>query len=151
MKTKIFRELYSKYLKRLFLLTISILAVFVLCSHCWPFLLSPFCIYLIIFFLVVMAGTHAIVLQTDAERLSYVSEEGADAETHRKAVMDTEKKFIRRYLIATTVKLMLFLVLLVVYAFTNRDDILRFGLNFIVLYLIYSIFEVVILKKPLLK
>ncbi len=151
MKTKIFRELYSKYLKRLFLLTIFILAVFVLCSHCWPFLLSPFCIYLIIFFLVVMAGTHAIVLQADAERLSYVSEEGADAETHRKAVMDTEKKFIRRYLIATTVKLMLFLVLLVVYAFTNRDDILRFGLNFIVLYLIYSIFEVVILKKPLLK
>ncbi len=151
MKTKIFRDLYSKYLKRLFLLTIFILALFVLCSHCWPFLLSPFCIYLIIFFLVVMAGTHAIVLQADAERLSYVSEEGADAETQRKAIMDTEKKFIRRYLIATTVKLMLFLVLLVAYAFTNRDDILRFGLNFIVLYLIYSIFEVLILKKPLLK
>ncbi|MBQ6666624.1 MAG: hypothetical protein IJM65_00755 [Bacteroidales bacterium] len=151
MKTKIFRDLYSKYLKRLFLLTIFILALFVLCSHCWPFLLSPFCIYLIIFFLVVMAGTHAIVLQADAERLSYVSEEGADAETQRKAIMDTEKKFIRRYLIATTVKLMLFLVLLVAYAFTNRDDMLRFGLNFIVLYLIYSIFEVLILKKPLLK
>ena len=151
MKTKIFRDLYSKYLNRLFLLTIFILALFVLCSHCWPFLLSPFCIYLIIFFLVVMAATHAIVLQADAERLSYVSEEGADAETQRKAIMDTEKKFIRRYLIATTVKLMLFLVLLVAYAFTNRDDILRFGLNFIVLYLIYSIFEVLILKKPLLK
>ena len=70
MKTKIFRDLYSKYLKRLFLLTIFILALFVLCSHCWPFLLSPFCIYLIIFFLVVMAATHAIVLQADAERLS---------------------------------------------------------------------------------
>ena len=98
-----------------------------------------------------MAGSHAIVLQADAERLAYVSEEGADAEAQRKAVMDTEKKFIRRYLVATTVKLLLFLVLLVAYAFTNRGDMLRFGLNFIVLYLIYSVFEVFILKKPVLK
>lgn len=151
MQTKMFKVLYANYLKRLFLLTIFLLALFVLCHYCWPFLLSPFCIYLIIFFLVVMAGSHAIVLQADAERLAYVSEEGADAEAQRKAVMDTEKKFIRRYLVATTVKLLLFLVLLVAYAFTNRGDMLRFGLNFIVLYLIYSVFEVFILKKPVLK
>lgn len=146
-----FKELYLKYLKRLSMLTIFLLALFVLCHYCWPFLLSPFCVYLIVLFLVVMAGTHAIVLQADAERLAYKPEEEADAETQRNAVMDTEKKFIRRYLIATTIKLMVFLVLLVTYAFANRADMLRFGLNFIVIYLIYSIFEVVILKRPLLK
>jgi hypothetical protein len=98
-----------------------------------------------------MAGTHAIVLQADAERLACLPEEGTDAEEQRKVLVDTEKKFIRRYLIATIIKLMVFLVVLVGYAFANRADMLRFGLNFIVIYLIYSIFEVVILKKPLLK
>ena len=62
-----------------------------------------------------------------------------------------EKKFVRRYLLATTIKIFVILVMLVAYAFTNRADMLRFGLNFIFIYLVYSLFEIFILKKPLLK
>lgn len=146
-----FKELYLKYLKRLFLLTIFMLAAFVFCHYCFPYVLSPFCIYLIIIFLVLMAGTHAIVLQADAERLAYEPEPGTDAEAQRKALTEMEKKFVRRYLLATTIKIFVILVMLVAYAFTNRADMLRFGLNFIFIYLVYSLFEIFILKKPLLK
>ena len=102
-------------------------------------------------FLVIMAATHAIVLRADAERLEYQADPEKNAEEQRKELTAIEKKIITRYMLATTVKLLFFLVLLLVYAFTNRQDLLRFGLNFVVLYLSYSIFEVLMLKKPLLK
>ena len=91
------------------------------------------------------------VLRADAERLEYQADPEKNAEEQRKELTAIEKKFITRYMLATTVKLLFFLVLLLVYAFTNRQDLLRFGLNFVVLYLSYSIFEVLMLKKPLLK
>lgn len=146
-----FKQLYLKYLKRLLIFTILLMAVFILCHYSWPFVLSPFCIYLILLFLAIMAGTHAIVLKTDAMRLEYRPDPDKDEEACRKDLMDIEKKFVTRYMLATTIKLILFLILLVAYAFVNRNDILRFGLNFLVLYVAYSIFEILILKKPLTK
>ena len=146
-----FKKLYIKYLKRLVFFTVFILALYIALQYLRPDLLSPFCIYLIMIFLVIMAATHAIVLRADAERLEYQADPEKNAEEQRKELTAIEKKFITRYMLATTVKLLFFLVLLLVYAFTNRQDLLRFGLNFVVLYLSYSIFEVLMLKKPLLK
>ena len=146
-----FKTLYIKYLKRLLLFTTAVLAVFILFHYCWDFLLSPFCLHLIVLFLLIMAGTHALVLHTDARRLEYTRDAEKDADAMKKDLMDMEKQFIRRYLVATTVKWFLFLGLLVVYAVVRPSDMLRFGMNFMALYVAYSVFEVLVLKKPLLK
>ena len=144
-----FKKLYFKYLQRLLLFTICILAVYMLCAKFAPFLLSTNCIYLIILFLIVIAGTHAIVIQTDVKRLEH--DPSLNEEERKKEIFDLEKKFIAHYMLATTIKLLTFLVLLVAYAFAYRADMLRFGLNFIVLYISYSLFEIFILKKPVTK
>lgn len=146
-----FKKLYFKYLQRLLGFTICILAIYMLCAKFADFLLSTNCIYLIMFFLIVIAGTHAIVIQTDAKRLEYEPDSTLNADEQKQELVKIEKKFITHYMIATTIKLFVFLLLLVIYAFTNKADILRFGLNFIVLYTAYSLFEILILKKPVTK
>ena len=146
-----FKQLYLKYLKRLLIFTIIVMAAYICCHYFCSFVLSPFCIYLILLFLVIMAVSHAVVLQADAMRLEYAPDSGKDEEACKADLVAIEKKFVTRYLLTTTVKLLLFLVLLLVYAFLNRGDMLRFGLNFLVLYVAYSVFEIIVLKKPLLK
>lgn len=146
-----FKQLYLKYLKRLLIFTIIVMAAYICCHYFCSFVLSPFCIYLIVLFLIIMAVSHAVVLQADAMRLEYVPAPEKDEEACKADLVAIEKKFVTRYLLTTTVKLLLFLVLLLVYAFLNRGDMLRFGLNFLVLYVAYSVFEIIVLKKPLLK
>lgn len=146
-----FKQLYLKYLKRLMVFTIIVMAAYIGCHYFCSFLLSPFCIYLIVFFLIIMAVSHAVVLRTDAMRLEFAPDPETDEETRKAELVSIEKKFVTRYMLTTTVKLLLFLVLLVVYAVLNRSDMLRFGLNFLVLYVAYSVFEIIVLKKPLLK
>lgn len=146
-----FRKLYLKYLQRLLLFTIIILALYMICAKFFPQILSTNCIYLIVFFLIVIAATHAIVIQTDAKRLTYEPDPTLSDEEQKKKLVDIEKKFISHYMIATTIKLFSFLLLLIVYAFTNKSDMLLFGLNFIILYIAYSLFEIFILKKPVTK
>jgi hypothetical protein len=57
-----------------------------------------------------------------------------------------QKKFIRflnYYLLTTTVKLVLFIAVLMTYIMLNRKDVVPFALSFFLLYLCYTIFEVV--------
>jgi hypothetical protein len=57
-----------------------------------------------------------------------------------------QKKFIRflnYYLLTTTVKLLLFIVVLITYIMLNKKDAVPFALSFFILYLCYTIFEVV--------
>jgi hypothetical protein len=59
-----------------------------------------------------------------------------------------EKKFIRflnYYLLTTTVKLLLFIGVLMTYIMLNRKDAVPFALAFFLLYLCYTIFEVVMI------
>jgi len=57
-----------------------------------------------------------------------------------------QKKFIRflnYYLLTTTVKLLLYIVVLITYIMFNKKDAVPFALAFFILYLCYTIFEVV--------
>ena len=61
-----------------------------------------------------------------------------------------EKKFIRfvnTYLLTVIAKLLLYIVVLVAYVFINRHDAIAFMLGFFILYLCYTIFEVVFIIK----
>ncbi len=53
------------------------------------------------------------------------------------------QQFVTRFMLITTIKLLSFMVLLLVYALMFKDDALQFLIAFFVLYLIYSAFEVV--------
>jgi hypothetical protein len=62
-----------------------------------------------------------------------------------KASRERFNKFLNTYLLITTVKLLFFLVVILVYIFRNRSDAAPFAISFFILYLCFSIFEVVTL------
>jgi len=51
------------------------------------------------------------------------------------------------YLLITTLKLLLFIAILVIYILLNRKDAVPFGLSFFILYLVYTVFEVISLAN----
>lgn len=52
-------------------------------------------------------------------------------------------RFINTYLLVTVVKLLVFTGILVVYILLNKKDALPFGLSFLILYLLFTVFEVI--------
>lgn len=55
--------------------------------------------------------------------------------------------FIQQYMIVTVGKLLLFMAILLIYAFTQTHDALAFTVAFLVYYLLFSGFEVVSMLK----
>ena len=53
------------------------------------------------------------------------------------------QQFVSRFMLITTIKLLSFMVLLLIYALMFKDDAIQFLISFFVLYVIYSAFEVV--------
>ena len=58
-------------------------------------------------------------------------------------------KFVNAFLLTTTVKLLLFLTIIVIYVLLNRDDAIGFILTFFMYYLIFTSFEIVSILKYL--
>jgi hypothetical protein len=56
-------------------------------------------------------------------------------------------KFVNRFMLATFAKLMLFVIVLLVYVFTNKPDAVPFIIAFFILYLAYTVFELVVFLK----
>lgn len=59
------------------------------------------------------------------------------------AVSLRPQQFVTRFMLITTIKLLSFMALLLVYALLFKDDAIQFLLSFFVLYLVFSAFEVV--------
>ena len=57
------------------------------------------------------------------------------------------KKFVSAYMLSRTVKLLSCLLFLLLYMFLKPDDAIRFAIAFLVIYFLYAIFEIVVLKK----
>lgn len=53
------------------------------------------------------------------------------------------QQFVTRFMLITTIKLLTFMGLLLVYALLFKEDAIQFLMAFFVLYLVYSVFEVV--------
>lgn len=64
-----------------------------------------------------------------------------------KASGNDQRKFVNRFLIATTVKLLIYFIFIGVYALYNIAFILPFLLTFLVLYLAFTLFEVISLTS----
>ena len=57
------------------------------------------------------------------------------------------KNFIRFYMMASGLKLFAFLTIIVAFAFVNKEHLVAFALNFLLMYFIYTAFEVVVSFK----
>lgn len=65
----------------------------------------------------------------------------------QKKTVESPKKFVNVYLTNTTVKLLLYMVILMVYAMNYFTDAINFVISFFTLYVIYTIFEVIHLLR----
>lgn len=146
-----FKILYTKYLKKLLIFSIIITVIYIVLHLAAPGIVSKNLPFLIIVFLIINAIVHYIVVKTDVQRMEFKPDENLPKEEQMKQLTNIERKFITHYMLLTTIKLLGFLVLLVLYAMFNRPDFLLFASNFLVLYVLYSVFEIIYIKKPVVR
>ena len=93
----------------------------------WPQYATPALPFIVLFFFLITLLTMYIVLRNDS---------GQDG-----------KKFVSSYMLSRTVKLLSCLLFLLLYMFLNPKDAIRFAIAFLVIYFMYAVFEIVVLKK----
>ena len=64
-----------------------------------------------------------------------------------KAMVARVSRFVNVFLLATGLKLLVFLAIIVVYAFFNRTDAVSFIVGFFIIYVIFNLFEIIQLLK----
>jgi L-asparagine transporter-like permease len=116
-----------KFSFRIIVFSVIIAGLSLLFQWLCPQLATPALPFIVLFFFVITLFTMYIVLR---------SEDGQDG-----------KKFVSAYMISRTVKILSCLFFLLLYMFLNREDALRFAIAFMVIYFLYAIFVIVILKK----
>jgi sterol desaturase/sphingolipid hydroxylase (fatty acid hydroxylase superfamily) len=144
-----FKKLYYRYLQALLIFSIIITAIYIGLRYFAPDLVSNNLPLLIIIFVFVTAITHYVVTRTDVERIERKPNPELSKEEQMKEIATIERKFITRYLFITVVKILSFLIFLALYAWFNKTDAIRFLLNFMAIYLIYSLFELIYIRKPI--
>ena len=116
-----------KFSFRIIVFSVIIAALALLFQWLWPNLATPAMPFIVLFFFAMTLFTMYIVLRSD---------DGQDG-----------RKFVSSYMISRTVKLLSCLLFLLLYMFLNRDDALRFAIAFMVIYFLYAIFEIFLLKQ----
>ena len=116
-----------KFSFRIIVFSVIIAALSLLFQWLWPNLATPAMPFIVLFFFAMTLFTMYIVLRSD------------DAQDSR--------RFVSSYMISRTVKLLSCLLFLLLYMFLNREDALRFGIAFMVIYFLYAIFEIFLLKQ----
>ncbi len=117
----------KKFSFRIILFSAIIAGLTVLFQWLFPQYASPALPFIVLFFFVITLLTMFIVLRDD---------KGREA-----------KKFVSSYMLSRVIKLLSCLVFLLVYILVKKDDAIRFAIAFLVIYFLYSIFEVFLLKK----
>ncbi|MCF8297603.1 MAG: hypothetical protein K9J13_08695 [Saprospiraceae bacterium] len=123
---------YKKFLLKLTLFTIAISAVMSGVFYLLPIeYKTPTWPYLILFFFSVTLIVHYILVKSTEKKFS---------------------KFTASFMLSTTVKLMLYLGVIVIYSLFYKDDAINFIITFFALYVLFTTFEVVsIVKTPNVK
>jgi hypothetical protein len=117
------RKKYLQFIVRLTALSLVLgLIAFILSRFLPDGVISPAVPYLIILFHVITAIVHYILL-----RITTLN----------------PRKFVSYFMLATFIKLMNYLIVVVVYALYVKEGILPFILSFFILYIFYTVFEVV--------
>ena len=88
---------------------------------------TPALPFIVLFFFLITLFTMFVVLR---------DKEGKDG-----------KKFVSSYMLSRTVKFLSCILFLFLYIFLNQKDAIRFAIAVLVIYFLYAIFEVFLLKK----
>ncbi|MDR2978978.1 MAG: hypothetical protein LBV02_00830 [Bacteroidales bacterium] len=112
---------------RLLIFSIIIAALSVLFQYFFPECATPTLPYIVIFFFFITLFSLYVVLRND----------------HKKE----NRAFMSGYMLSRIVKFTSCLLFLFLYIFLRKDDGIRFAISFIVIYFLYSGFEIYILKK----
>jgi hypothetical protein len=116
------RKKYRHFILRLTILSLALgVLVFILDWLLPSGIISPATPYLIILFYVITAIVHYVLLRITALN---------------------PRKFVGYFMLATSLKLMNYLTVVVVYVFYVKEGILSFILTFFILYIIYTVLEV---------
>ena len=116
-----------KFSFRRIVFSVIIAGLSLLFQWLFPQYATPALPFIVLFFFVITLLTLYIVLRNDDGR------EG--------------KRFVSAYMLSRTVKILSCLLFLFLYMFLNQNDAVKFAIAFMVIYFLYAIFEVVVLKK----
>jgi hypothetical protein len=117
------RKKYFQFIIRITILSMALgLLAYILGRFLPDGIISRAVFYLIILFHVITAIVHYILL-----RITTMN----------------PRKFVSYFMLATFIKLMIYLIVIVVYVFFVKVGILPFILSFFILYIFYTVFEVV--------
>ena len=116
-----------KFSFRIIVFSVIIAGLSLLFQWLLPKYATPALPFIVLFFFVITLLTLYIVLRNND------GQEG--------------KRFVSAYMLSRTVKILSCLLFLILYIFLNQKDAVKFAIAFIVIYFLYAIFEVVVLKK----
>ncbi len=116
-----------KFSFRIIVFSVIIAGLSLLFQWLLPQYASPALPFIVLFFFVITLLTLYIVLRNND------GQEG--------------KRFVSAYMLSRTVKILSCLLFLILYIFLNQKDAVKFAIAFMVIYFLYAIFEVVVLKK----
>jgi hypothetical protein len=117
------KKYYRRFTNQALILTLILAAIYTIALVFMPSMyLSPTIPVIIIFFLILTLTVFYLQLKASVNRLS---------------------KFVNVFLMATGFRLLGFLVIIVVYSILNKADAVNFIISFFIIYLIFTVFEVV--------
>jgi hypothetical protein len=118
---------FKDFLKKTGIIAIILFAVYLLLFYLIPVkYISPAIPVIIVFFAILTTSVFYYQIKASLKRTS---------------------KFVNFFLLATALKLLLFLTLVVIYSLLNKADAANFILSFFITYVTFSVFEVIQLLK----
>lgn len=81
---------------------------------------------LIAFFFLVTAGVHYLLLRASVHQA---------------------RKFVTYFMLATFIKFMVYILVVFTFAYFNREDLISFVITFFILYILFTVFEVVAIVR----
>ncbi|MFC2101559.1 hypothetical protein ACFLS7_01035 [Bacteroidota bacterium] len=114
---------YINYLKNLLIFSLIVVTLYIILSYLLPVTyLSVALPYLFPFYIGTSLISYYFLLKSLHRRFS---------------------KFVNRFMAATAIKLLWYMVIMVSYILIFRTDAVPFALNFFILYILYTVFETV--------
>lgn len=117
----------KKFSFRILVFSVVVAALTVLFQWLCPTYASPALPFIVLFFLIITLFSLYIVLRDSSGKAG--------------------KQFVSNYMLSRVVKLLSCLLFLVLYMVLNKKDAWRFAIAFLIIYFLYAIVEVIVLKK----
>lgn len=119
----------KKFSFRILVFSVIMAGLTVLFQWLCPTYASPALPFIVLFFCIITLFTIYIVLRDEKGK--------------------AQNRFVSNYYLSRIIKIFSCLIFLVAYILLNKPDAIRFAVAFLIIYFMYSVFEVVVLKKEL--